>query len=434
MTNETFIESVNEKYFHGELSPTQIKFLGELDTNNTEAVEFVGNALARIKRMNISAKDCTAFIIWEMAGIWPKILPGAWNGIVPPITFSNRHVLLEDYMERNQWCPLKQGDQVLDMGCGFPPLTAMDLAKRFPKVNIIGADRSFGKYTVTDTYGNYACIMEDGRLEYLQPVGGNADQWKRIFDDIGAARLEFTAKFNELKEKLPEIENEFSFEELLVDGWSIVRNPLRKYATGNLSFVQKSIGDDLSSKNLDMIRCMNVLIYFDPAFRKRALNWACGQLKEGGLFFCGLDWSETISCRFSVYRKEKGAMRLKESSFSTENIRPIESLSYYAFRDDDFDFDQMIRHVQLIREDKNFMEKFNIRFDEILRENNICIRNDSGYLDFMNISLPPQQFFANLRNSCSLASQEFATEAAAILQRLGKNAWVNEIGFISVAS
>jgi hypothetical protein len=94
----------------------------------------------------------------------------------------------------------------------------------------------------------------------------------------------------------------------------------------------------------------------------------------------------------------------------------------------------MIRHVQLIREDKNFMEKFNIRFDEILRENNICIRNDSGYLDFMNISLPPQQFFTNLRNSCSLASQEFATEAAAILQRLGKNAWVNEIGFISVAS
>ena len=95
--------------------------------------------------MNVSAKDCAAFIIWEMASIWPKILPGAWAGIVPPITFSNRHVLLEDYMEKNQWCPLKQGNQVLDMGCGFPPLTAIDLAKRFPKVNIIGADRSFGK-------------------------------------------------------------------------------------------------------------------------------------------------------------------------------------------------------------------------------------------------------------------------------------------------
>ena len=41
MTSEAFIESVNEKYFQGELSPTQIKFLGELDTNNTEAVDFV---------------------------------------------------------------------------------------------------------------------------------------------------------------------------------------------------------------------------------------------------------------------------------------------------------------------------------------------------------------------------------------------------------
>ncbi len=76
MNSETFIESMNEKYFEGDLSPTQIKFLGELDINNKEAVDFVEKAFARVSRMNVSAKDCAAFIIWEMASIWPKILTG----------------------------------------------------------------------------------------------------------------------------------------------------------------------------------------------------------------------------------------------------------------------------------------------------------------------------------------------------------------------
>lgn len=433
MNSETFIESMNEKYFEGDLSPTQIKFLGELDINNKEAVDFVEKAFARVSRMNVSAKDCAAFIIWEMASIWPKILPGAWAGIVPPITFPNRHVLLEDYMKKNQWCPLKEGNHVLDMGCGFPPLTAIDLAKRFPKVSVIGADRSFGKYTVTDAYGNYACFKGDGSLEYLQPAAGKVDQWARIFENIGAARREFAEKYLALKAKLPVKENESSFEEFEDNGWTIVRNPLRKYVSNNLSFVQTSIGDDLPYKNLDMIRCMNVLIYFNPPFRKRTLDWACGQLKEGGIFFCGLNWSESISCRFSVYRKEKGVMQLKESSFSTENIRPIESVSYYAFRDDDFDFDQMIRHVLLIRADMNFMDEFNICFDEILQENKVCSRNEMGYLEFMDVSLPPQQFLANMRNSCSLISQQFAEKAAKVLRGLGKKAWVNEIGFVSIA-
>jgi len=39
-----------------------------------------------------------------------------------------------------------------------------------------------------------------------------------------------------------------------------------------------------------------------------------------------------------------------------------------------------------------------------------------------------------MRNSCSSISQRFAAKAAKVLRGLGKNAWVNEIGFVSVAS
>ncbi len=432
MTSTEFIESVNAKYFAGELSPLQIALLQDLDPNNTEAVEFVEHAMARMKRIEVSAKDSAALLFWEMASIWPNILPGAWQGIVPPITFSNRHILLEYYMEKNQWCPLTPGSQVLDMGCGFPPLTAIDLAKRFPEVTIIGADLSFGKYTLSDPDDNYACILADETIKYLQPASGKTNQWRRIFEDLNAARHQFAEKFLELKRDLPEKEKENDFEEVLRDGWSLVRNPMRKYARQNLSFIEKAIGDDVFSTSLDMIRCMNVLLYFDPAFRIRALDWASRHLKEGGLFFCGLNWSESINSRISVYQKEQGIMQLKEFSFATENIRPMEGVPYFSFRDDDFDQEQLLQHVDMIRKDKPFMDKLNPGFDTILSQNAVCGRDEAGYLGFPDPAFSPQQLLINMSRSCAQLSQQFAEKAVAVLKELGKKAWVNEIGFISV--
>jgi len=432
MADIAFIESMNDTYFHGELSESQINFLKDLDMDNAEAVGFVEGAMARMKRILISARDCTEFIFWEMASIWPKILPGAWSGIVPPITFSNRHVLLENYMEKNRWKPLNTGSQVLDIGCGFPPLTAVDLSKRFSEVNVIGADVSFGKYTVTDSDGNYACISNEGDIKYLQPVSGRVDQWNRLFENLEATRLEFLRQFIELKDGLPEQEKQSGYEEFQRDGWSIVRNPLRKYGSGNLSFVEKGIGDDGFPNNLDLIRCMNVLLYFDPAFREHTLEWACRHLKAGGLFVCGMNWSESINCRFSVYRKEGDTMILKEFSFSVENIRPLEGVSYFSFRDDDFEQEQMLEHILLIRQHGSFMEKFNSGFDELLKQNAVCTRNETGYLGFINATIAPHQLLANMSNTCFQLSGLFAEEAVALLRGLGREAWVNEIGFISV--
>src|SRR5579863_5517499 len=90
--HRAFIESLNLTYFEGALSPAQQFQFEALDTGNAEAVHFIEQALGRLKSIGVQARDCTEFIFWEMASIWPKILPGAWSGIVPPITFQNRHI------------------------------------------------------------------------------------------------------------------------------------------------------------------------------------------------------------------------------------------------------------------------------------------------------------------------------------------------------
>ena len=434
MADQQFLNGINQKYFDGHLSEAQIFHLSKLDSNNSEGTLFAENIFARMKRIGISAQDTAELVIWEVATIIPKILPGAWGGIVPPITFQNRHVLVEEYMKLNHWHPLTTGSRILDMGCGFPPLTAVDLAKRFPEATIIGADPSFGKYTVTDSEGNYACILEDGSLKYMQPANISTSQWNDVFDDLPATVNKFSNMFRNLAKQLPEKESTDSFEEYSSDGNTIVRNPLRKYASHNLSFVQRGIGDENFPADFDMIRCMNVLIYFDPAFRTNALKWAGRHLKEGGLFICGLNFAQSINCRFSVYQKQDGVMKFREFTFSIDNVRPMQVVSYFSFRDDDFEEDQLLKHVALIRSDREFMNRFNTGFDRLLKEYKICERKTDGYLGFIDTEMPPGQLQLNMHQLGRDLSKEYAAGVVAVLKNMGLEAWVNEIGFISVGN
>ncbi len=432
MLSADFLTGINQKYFHGELSDAQLSYLNDLDADNVEAIEFAEGVFARMQRIGISSKDSAEFIFMEIGNVIPKILPGAWGGIVPPITFINRHVLIEDYLEKNQWRPLIAGNRVLDMGCGFPPYTAVDLARRFPKVDFIGADPSFGKYTITDKEGNYACINEDGSLKYLQPGNVSNSQWTDVFRDLGATKQRFREMFLHLEKQLPGQESKGSFEEFNEEGQKIVRNPLRKYATNNLYFVQQGIGSDVFPKDLDMIRCMNVLMYFDPAFRKNALSWASRHLKEGGLFICGLNYAESLNCRFSVYQKQDGMMRFREFAFSIENIRPMQIVPYFAFRNEDFEQDQLMEHVALIRRDADFMKIFNSTFDKLLEQHAVCKRKIDGYLGMSDTSLPRGVLQLNMVKACRPLAKELAGAAVKVLNDNGRKAWVNEIGFIAV--
>ena len=434
MTKTEFLESINRIYFDDQLSRNQIQHLSVLDIQNDEAIQFAEGVFRRMKGIGISAKDSAELVFWETGSIIPKILPGAWGGIVPPITFPNRHVLVEAFMRINHWHPLHAGSKVLDMGCGFPPITAVDLAKRFPDVTVIGADPSFGKYTVSDTDGNYACLLEDGSLKYMQPVNISTSQWNDVFDDLESTKKRFLSMFLELERKLPRQESEETYEEYNMDGQTIVRNPLRKYAGKNLGFVQQGIGFDGFPPDFDMIRCMNVLLYFDPSFRTDALKWAGRHLREGGLFICGLNYAQSVNCRFSVYQKQDGRMRFREFSFSLDNIRPFQIVSYFSFRDDDFEQDQLIKHVGLIRKNQTFMSAFNTGYDQLLQEFKICSRGEDGYLGFIDTGMPPGQIQLNMHYAGRELSKAYANDAVKALQALGLEAWVNEIGFISVGN
>ena len=59
------------------------------------------------------------------------------------------------------------------MGCGFPPQTAIDTARRFPGFQVIGPDLQFDPYILYDAEGNYACMNAGGQVRYFHPASQN---------------------------------------------------------------------------------------------------------------------------------------------------------------------------------------------------------------------------------------------------------------------
>jgi hypothetical protein len=432
MSFNCFTEHINKKYFRGDLSKTQLESLESVDSKNFEAQSFIDRASARINQLELAAKDISELTFWQMSVLWPKILPGTWGGIVPPITLPNRHILIDDYIERNHWQPMRTGHAILDMGCGFPPHTSVALAERFPQAKIIGADPSFGKYTVTDPDGCYACIQEDGSIKYLQPSGGALNYWETILKNLERTKARFQEMFQILGAYLSPIEPRTTFDQFESDGYTIIRNPLRKFESNNLSFIQKGIGQKEFPFKFHFIRCMNVLVYFDPAFRSSCLTWAYDLLEEGGIFICSLNYAQTVDARLSIYQKYKGKMRLREFSFSIENIRPIESVPFFSFREDDFELVQFLRYVMFPRRNKDFMVRFNSEFDRLLVKNIVYTRNEDGYLGHIDSTKPIEDIHKGMFSASRNLSEQFGNEVVEILKRANSKAWLNEIGFISI--
>jgi hypothetical protein len=199
----------------------------------------------------------------------------------------------------------------------------------------------------------------------------------------------------------------------------------------NLQFREGGIGA-LQESGFDAVRCFNVLMYFDSAFRKNALEWVADTLKPNGLFICGLNWARSSAARYSVYRKESGTLRLKEFAFSIDNIRALQIVSWFAMHDDDFETNQMVRAIGLLRSDEDFMNDFDRDMDQLLAGAKICPRGADGYLGGVEQGVSPLELERRMVSiEQELDSRKFVERAVEILQRAGYEAWRNCIGHIA---
>ncbi|MGQ0775433.1 MAG: hypothetical protein ACT4NY_13575 [Pseudonocardiales bacterium] len=414
----------NDAYFDSRLSPAAVAALHGLTGAGVDAQALADRAFRLMRVARFDPADLTSLTAWVIGFGAPRAVPSAWDGAVPPITMTGRHRKLDDYIARNPWHRPMGAPVLVDLGCGFPPFTTVDSAAKLTGWHIIGVDPSFSRYLVYDERDDYACFDDDGHLGYYHTSS--------IDPDPAATRARFHRLLRRL---LPLLAGGDTGELGEVEhlGARLVRNPLRRYECENLVLTRGEIGSFDIECGVDVIRCMNVFMYFDHAFRERALEWACGVLRPGGLFVCGSNWTLSTSSRYTVYQEQDGHLVAREFAFSIDNLRPIALAPWYALHDDNLENLCNAEAVGIIRSDDGFRRRFDVRLDELLTLAGVCARGEDGYL----AGEAGQTKLDAFENRCAdlvdqLDREGFVADAASVLRRAGRDAWRNSVGHVAM--
>jgi hypothetical protein len=383
--------------------------------------------LELMKRASYPATEFNPQMIWLLATVTPGMLPSAWGGRIPPVTSPGRHIKLDDYVARQSWLSSNGQPVFVDLGCGFPPVTTADTARNMPDWSVYGVDRSFASYVLYDAQGHYACFNRDGKFEYFQP------QMKPLHDNPKAARARFESLFADLSPQLKVVDDNASeiFEK---DGNRLVYNHIRDFEAENLKFIESDI-EDLQLPPVRVIRCMNVLLYFEKGVRERMRLSMGALLDDGGIMVSGFNHPFGIYARYAVYKKDATGISPSEFAFSPDNLRPLGIGPWLTIKDGDQEAVLLADLTGAIRSDRIFWGEFNRCVDALQEEHGICRRGNDGYNHFTEETktAPPNVI---LKKTTALWHQVEASGytdgAVAALGRAGYKAWKNPVGDIAV--
>src|SRR5678816_4491026 len=165
LANWTAIEQLCDHYLGGRPSPAILQILRPLAQDRTGVRDLVRRSLRLVGVSQLEIRNFSPFTAFGLS-MAKSFLPGAWGGTIPPITAPGRHKAFDDYISSNQWSSPGRGTIMIDVGCGFPPTTAIETAQRFPEWQIVGADPGFDPFVLYDRDQSDACIDQNGQVRY----------------------------------------------------------------------------------------------------------------------------------------------------------------------------------------------------------------------------------------------------------------------------
>jgi hypothetical protein len=193
MTVSTFIRDLNRRHFNGQLASATIERLEALP-DREDARAFLERGATLMHRAGMPAQDFSPFQAELFASVAAHLLPGCWGGRVPPITLAGRHSRIDQLVRRLDG----HSGRLLDIACGFPPLTTIDSSSALPQWDVVGVDRSLPEYFVHDRDGNYCLYDERGQALYFQPLIPSKDSWEALLGDAESSARRFDALLAEL--------------------------------------------------------------------------------------------------------------------------------------------------------------------------------------------------------------------------------------------
>ena len=394
---------------------------------STEARGVILRMLALMKRASYPATEFNPHMIWLMSTVTPRMLPSAWGGRIPPVTSPGRHRKLDTYVTKQTWSSSNGKPVFVDLGCGFPPVTTADTARHIPDWSVFGVDRSFARYVLYDAEGHYACFNRAGKFEYFQPL------MKPLHDNPKTARTRFKSLFADISPQLKVFDDQAS-ETVEKDGNRLVYNHVRDFEAENLKFIESDI-EDLQLPPARVIRCMNVLLYFEKSVRERMRSLMGALLDDGGILISGMNHPFGIYNRYAVYKKDATGISPIEFAFSPDNLRPLGVAPWLTIKDEDEEAELLADLTGAIRADRIFWAEFNQRVDALQEKHGICRRGDDGFNHFTEEAqtAPPNVIMKKTTALWhQLEAAGYTDGAVEALRRAGYKAWKNPVGDIAV--
>ncbi len=395
------------------------------------AQEFTVRMLQLMQIAKVQPKDITPVLAWSLGNIIPRILPQAWDGMVPPITTTGRHLKFDAYVRVNPWLKTTENPLFVDLGCGFPPDTTMDSASRLVEDNwrIIGVDRSFAPFMLYDPSGHYACFNANNKFLYYQNNMQISD--RASFENPTTIRTNLIEKFHLLRAELPQFISE-EFAHIEKDGFQLFVNKIKDYESEHVSFIESDIVDT-GINNADIVRCLNVMYYFEESVQQQIVEKACNTLNEGGVLLTGgNDPAGTHAC-YLLRQKENSQLVTKEFAFSLENLISCSVVTFFTIHQPPDHSKLMAKTMGIIRTDESFWPDFSKRIDQLMEEKELCKRDSNGVLQFINDDITYADLAQRTRDLWLEANREgFGQGAVDSLKRAGYNAWQNCIKDIAL--
>ena len=411
-----FLEQLNGQFFNGALAPLALERLRALPVERADARGFVERSFRLMHQAGLPATDLSPFPGDLLGSLIARLLPGTWGGRIPPITVAGRHRIFDVLVGR--LC----GDRgrMLDIACGFPPFTSVDSATALPGWDILGVDRALPEFLVEDGLGNYASFNADGQVQYFQPTMPTKENWGALLGDYEGSQRRLEALFQHLRGG-----------GTAPVGASLVHHPIAQYERGNLHFVRADL-DDLSTEPATVIRCFNMLMYFDAEFRAGAMARFADLLDEGGLLIYGVDWAYSIECRYMTVRKRDGRFDSGEFAFSLDNLAPVGIAPWYTLQPDEPEALELAALSRVLRDDAPFLRVYVECADAMRREYGICPRQPDGYFADVSPDLPAADLWVRMAEFSTRLDALLAPHAVAVLTAAGHAARVNEVGHVAV--
>jgi hypothetical protein len=422
-----FAARLNTQYFGGRLAPAVIDRLALLPMDRDDTRAFVERMCRSMCAAGSPATDFSVLQAEILAALISRLLPGNWEGRVPPITVAERHIKL-DALVGHTAAAEGLSRRFIDVACGFPPLTTLDTATTLSDWEVTGVDRSLPAYLVHDGSGNYAVYDPEGRATYFQPLVPSGESWAALLTDWEGSRRRFEALLVEL---LAERARAGGGGRIEMNGATLDVDPVSAHSDDRLRFVRA----DLAQANVPpagVVRCCNMLLYFDRAFRREALTQLAALLEEDGLLICGTDWVYTTEARYFTFRKRNGHLSDGEFAFSLDNVAPVGIVPWYTLHDDDVEIEMLVDMTRRLRADRGFIGRFMARSDALRADMALMPRGPDGYYvtDLADMS-QADLWQRSARHSETLA-REFGDAAVGVLRAQGLEARLNAVGHVTI--